>query len=57
MGNRNTRNVNVPGRAQAESGTRASEHSADQVRTLNFELIFLLGRGVADRDEDLVEGL
>jgi hypothetical protein len=57
MGNRNIRSANVPGGAQAESGTRAGEHSADQMRALNFELIFLLGREVADGDEYLVDGL
>lgn len=48
---------NAPGGAQTESRTRAGEHSADQVRALNFELIFLLGGWMADGDQYLVEGL
>ena len=50
------RRANVPGGAQTESRTRAGENPADQVCALNFELIFLVGGGVADRDQYLVEG-
>jgi hypothetical protein len=50
------RMANAPGGAQTESGTRAGENPADQVCALNFELIFLLSGGVADSDQDLVEG-
>lgn len=48
---------NAPGGAQTKSRTRASEDSTDQVSGLNFELVFLLGRGVTYRDQYLIEGL
>ena len=57
MGKKGTRRSNAPSGAQTESGTRASENSADQMCALNFELIFLFGRGMANRDQYLVEGL